>query len=221
VADVSDDVQLDEDKAAAQRLADAMRRIIARLVVVRPPAEQLDRAADAANAFADTLEDLPERSKSWEISEAGLQPRDFVNHSPLSGLANPIAPPIAMWIVDDGDGEYHMEGTVTFGPAYEGPPGHCHGGFVAAMFDELLGFVQLAPGFTAFLHVDYRRPTPLNKALELRSWIESVEGRKRTIRGTCHLDGVLLTEAHGLFIAPREGKDYLGLFGEPAGGITE
>jgi acyl-coenzyme A thioesterase PaaI-like protein len=212
--------ELEESRAASQRLADAMRRIIARLVVVRPPAEQLDRAADAANQFADTLEHLPERSKSWEISEAGLQPRDFVNHSPLSGLANPIAPPIHMTIVDDDDGDYHMEGTVTFGPAYEGPPGHCHGGFVAAMFDELLGFVQLAPGFTAFLHVDYRRPTPLNKPLELRAWIESVEGRKRTIRGTCHLDGVLLTEAHGLFIAPREGKDYLGLFGAPAGGIS-
>lgn len=213
--------ELEESRAATQRLADAMRRIIARLVVVRPPAEQLDRAAEAANQFADTLEHLPVRSKSWEISEAGLQPRDFVNHSPLSGLANPIAPPMKMLIIDDNDGEYHMEGTVNFGPAYEGPPGHCHGGFVAAMFDELLGYVQLAPGFTAFLHVDYRRPTPLNKELQLRGWVESVEGRKRIIRGTCHLDGVLLTEAHGLFIAPREGKDYLGLFGEPAGGLTE
>ncbi|HEX3898931.1 MAG TPA: PaaI family thioesterase [Mycobacteriales bacterium] len=215
------DPGLDDSRAASQRLADAMRRIIARLVVVRPPAEQLDRAADAANQFADTLEHLPERSKSWEISEAGLQPRDFVNHSPLSGLANPIAPPVKMTIIDDGDGDYHMEGTVNFGPAYEGPPGHCHGGFVAAMFDELLGFVQLAPGFTAFLHVDYRRPTPLNRELQLRGWIESVEGRKRTIRGTCHFDGVLLSEAHGLFIAPREGKDYLGLFGEPTGGLSE
>ncbi|HVT64965.1 MAG TPA: PaaI family thioesterase [Mycobacteriales bacterium] len=213
--------QLERDRAASQRLADAMRRIIARLVVVRPPAEQLDRAADAANQFADSLDELPERSKSWEVSEAGLQPRDFVNHSPISGMANPIAPPLKMWIVDDGPGEYHMEGTVTFGPAYEGPPGHCHGGWVAAMFDELLGFVQLAPGFTAFLHVDYRRPTPLNKELSLRGWIDSVDGRKRTIRGTCHLDGTLISEAHGLFIAPREGQDYLGIFGNPAGGAAE
>jgi acyl-coenzyme A thioesterase PaaI-like protein len=210
----------DPDKAAAQRLADAMRRIIARMVVVRPPADQVERAAEAANRFADSLDDLPERSKSWEVSEAGLQPRDFVNHSPLSGAANPIAPPLSMWIVDDGDGDYHMEGTVTFGAAYEGPPGHCHGGFVAAMFDELLGFVQLAPGFTAYLHVDYRRPTPLNRELELRGWIESVEGRKRMIRGTCHLDGTLLSEAHGLFIAPHPDRDYLGIFGQPAGGTS-
>jgi acyl-coenzyme A thioesterase PaaI-like protein len=210
----------DPDKAAAQRLADAMRRIIARMVVVRPPADQVERAAEAANRFADSLDDLPERSKSWEVSEAGLQPRDFVNHSPLSGAANPIAPPLSMWIVDDGGGDYHMEGTVTFGAAYEGPPGHCHGGFVAAMFDELLGFVQLAPGFTAYLHVDYRRPTPLNRELELRGWIESVEGRKRMIRGTCHLDGTLLSEAHGLFIAPHPDRDYLGIFGQPAGGTS-
>jgi acyl-coenzyme A thioesterase PaaI-like protein len=210
----------DPDKAAAQRLADAMRRIIARMVVVRPPADQVERAAEAANRFADSLDDLPERSKSWEVSEAGLQPRDFVNHSPLSGAANPIAPPLSMWIVDDGDGDYHMEGTVTFGAAYEGPPGHCHGGFVAAMFDELLGFVQLAPGFTAYLHVDYRRPTPLNRELELRGWIESVEERKRMIRGTCHLDGTLLSEAHGLFIAPHPDRDYLGIFGQPAGGTS-
>jgi acyl-coenzyme A thioesterase PaaI-like protein len=195
----------EEQLRAAQRLADAMRRVIARLVLVRPPADQLDRAAEAAENFADSLDGLPGRSKSWEISEAGLQPRDFVNHSPLSGSANPIAPPMSMQVVGDPDDEHHIEGTVTFGPAYEGPPGHCHGGFVAAMFDELLGFVQMKPGFTAYLKVDYRRPTPLNRPLELKGWIERIEGRKRFIRGTCHLDGELLTEAEGLFIAPREG----------------
>jgi acyl-coenzyme A thioesterase PaaI-like protein len=202
-------VDVNQQRVASQQLADAMRRIIARLAIVRPPVDQLERAAAVANDFADQLDVLPERSKSWEISEAGLQPRDFVSHSPLSGTANPIAMPMAMEVVGDADGEHHIEGTVTFGPAYEGPPGHCHGGFVAAMFDELLGFVQLAPGFTAWLKVDYRKPTPLNRELSLRGWIESVERRKRTIRGTCHLDGVLLTEAVGLFIAPRDGEDFI------------
>ena len=73
------------------------------------------------------------------------------------------------------------------------------------MFDEMLGFVQRQPGFTAYLPVDYRQPTPLNRELQLKGWIGKIEGRKRFIRGTCHLDGVLLTEANGLFIAPREG----------------
>jgi hypothetical protein len=198
-----------ERREASRHLADAMRRIIARLAIVRPPVDQLERAAAVATDFANQLEELPERSKSWEISEAGLQPRDFVSYSPLSGTSNPIAMPMSMSVVEDSDGEHHIEGTVVFGPAYEGPPGHCHGGFIAAMFDELLGFVQLAPGFTAWLKVQYRKPTPLNRELQLRGWIESVEGRKRMIRGTCHLDGVLLTEAEGLFIAPRDGEDFV------------
>jgi hypothetical protein len=204
----------DESREATRRLADAMRRIIARMAVVRPPVDQLNRASDAANAFADSLDTLPERSQSWEVSEAGLQPRDFVGHSPVSGANNPIAPPLLMHVVGDPNGEHHIEGEIVFGPAYEGPPGHCHGGWVAAMFDELLGFVQLAPGFTAYLKIDYRAPTPLNRPLELRGWIEKVDGRKRLIRGTCHLDGVLLSEAEGLFIAPRDGEDYLKRLGK-------
>jgi Thioesterase superfamily len=206
---------VDEDtRQASRQLADALRTIIARLAVVRPPADQLLRAAEAANSFADQLSELPERSRSWEVSEAGLLPRDFVRFSPVSGPNNPIAPPLTMHVVDDPDGTHHIEGEVTFGPAYEGPPGHCHGGWIAAIFDEMLGFVQLAPGFTAYLKVDYRAPTPLNEALALRGWIDHVDGRKRLIRGTCSLGGVLLSEAEGLFIAPREDQSYLAMLGK-------
>lgn len=198
---------------ASRNLADALRRMIHRLALVRPPADALNRAAEAANAFADQLDTLPARSQAWEVSEAGLQPRDFIGHSPVSGPYNPIAPPLVMQVVDDGPGEHHIEGKITFGAAYEGPPGHCHGGWVSAMFDELLGYVQMQPGFTAYLKVDYRRPTPLNRELQLKGWVDNVEGRKRLIRGTCSLDGVLLTEAVGLFIAPREGG-YLAFLGQ-------
>jgi acyl-coenzyme A thioesterase PaaI-like protein len=202
----------DDTRRESARLADELRRVINQLAVVRPSAEALARAADAAAAYADSLETLPGRSRAWEVSEAGLLPRDFVSFSPLSGSHNPIAPPISMRVVGDGSG-HRIEGTVRFGPAYEGPPGHVHGGFVAAMFDELLGFAQLGPGFTAYLHVDYRKPTPLNRELQLTAAIDRGEGRKRWVRGTCHLDGVLLTEAEGLFIGPRETQGYLELLG--------
>jgi hypothetical protein len=204
----------DESQRASRDLADALRRMIARLALVRPPVEQLDAATAAASAFADSLDKLPTKSQAWEISEAGLQPRDFVGHSPVSGPNNPIAPPLVMHAVGDPDGDNYFLGEITFGPAYEGPPGHCHGGWVAAMFDELLGYVQRMPGFTAYLKVDYRKPTPLNRRLELKGWIERSEGRKRYIRGTCYLDGVLLTEAEGLFVSPRDGEDYLSRLGQ-------
>jgi len=204
-----------DSKQASEQLADQLRRIINRLAVVRPPADELRRAAETAEGFADHLDELVERAKSWEISEAGLLPRDFVAYSPLSGGSNPIAPPITMQVVDTGDGSPHIEGSARFGPAYEGPPSHVHGGFVAAMFDELLGYAQLGPGFTAYLHVDYRKPTPLNRELTLWAAPDRIEGRKRWIRGTCTLDGVLLSEAEGLFVAPRTGDDYKKILGLP------
>jgi acyl-coenzyme A thioesterase PaaI-like protein len=194
--------------AASLHLANEMRRIIERLAVVRPLVGELEQAAEAAAGFADHLDTLPEREFSWEISEAGLHPGDFVAYSPVSGACNAIAPPVSFTIVDSATGPT-IEGEVTFGPAYEGPPGHVHGGILAAMFDELLGFAQLSPGFTGTLTIKYLKPTPLNRRLTLAASVERVEGRKRWIRGTCELDGQLLTEAEGLFIAPRGEEDYL------------
>jgi acyl-coenzyme A thioesterase PaaI-like protein len=204
----------DATRKASYRLAEQMRRIIARLAVVRPPAEELDRAADAASAFADRLDQLPERTRSWEISEAGLLPRDFVAFSPVSGRSNPMSPPVRLHVEEGDEGQVVIAGEVTFGPAYEGPPGHCHGGWVAAMFDEALGFAQLAPGFTAYLHVNYRRPTPLNTKLDIKAWVDNVEGRKRLVKGECMHNGVLLSDAEGLFVAPRDDDDYLARLGQ-------
>lgn len=199
--------------AEARRLADELRRIIHRLALVRPPAQDSRAAADAAAEFADRLEALRPRPSSWEVSEAGLEPREFVEHSPLSGRSNPLAPPMFTEHVPEPGGSFHIAGRVSFGPAYEGPPGHVHGGLVAAMFDELLGFAQLSGGFTGTLTVRYRKPTPLNSLLTLKAWPERVEGRKRLIKGTCHLGELLLSEAEGLFIAPRDGdyRQALGL----------
>jgi hypothetical protein len=197
----------DETVRAELVLADELRRIINRLVVVGAPVEALRQAADSAREFADRLDALPARLGEATVSEAGLAPHDHLRHSPLSGTSNPVAPPMQMRTVGtDEHGHAVTEGRVRFGAAYEGPPAHVHGGFVAAMFDELLGRSQGGPGFTAYLTTTYRRPTPLFRDLDLRAWVERVEGRKRFIKGTCHLDGVLLTEAEGLFVEPRGGS---------------
>ncbi len=199
-------------RRASERLADELRRIINRLAVVRPSAEELDRAADVATSFADRLDELRLQRRSWEVSEAGLQPRDFIAYSPISGRSNPMAPPVQLHVVpgaDDAAGKHRIEGEVTFGAAYEGPPGHVHGGLLAAMFDELLGFAQLSPGFTARLTINYRKPTPLETPLRLAAWVEHIDGRKRTVLGECHAGDVLVAEAEGLFIAPRNDDNYL------------
>ncbi|MCU1588188.1 MAG: hypothetical protein JWN31_1681 [Frankiales bacterium] len=201
---------LDPQPAAEERrLADELRRIMDRLVLVRPSAEELGRAADAAREFGDHLDGLRPRGNDGEVSEAGLRPTDHLRHSPLSGSANPMAPPVDLWTSEESiGGQPVTHGRVCFGAAYEGPPGHVHGGMVAAMFDELLGRAQHSAGFTGRLTVTYRKPTPLHRELDLIGWFDRVEGRKRWMKGECRLDGELLTEAEGLFIAPREGSGH-------------
>ena len=59
----------------------------------------------------------------------------------------------------DGD---TVTGHVTFGRAYQGPPGQVHGGVIAGVYDQVLGlanFVVGRPGFTGTLSVRYVAPT--------------------------------------------------------------
>ena len=96
-------------------------------------------------------------------------------------------------------------GEVTWGSAYEGPPGCCHGGYVAAAFDDVLGLAQdLAgqSGMTGRLTVHYRRPTPLHQEHRFVARLDRVEGRKIFTTGELYdPDGNVLAEGEGLFIA--------------------
>ena len=123
-----------------------------------------------------------------------LGPGHF-DFSPLIGRSNPLAPPISL-----REENGRVLGEVTFGSAYEGPPGSLHGGYVAAAFDEVLGYAQSltgSPGMTGRLEVSYRSPTPLHTPLRFEAWVESVEGRKITARCTLHAGERLCAEAPG------------------------
>jgi acyl-coenzyme A thioesterase PaaI-like protein len=104
--------------------------------------------------------------------------------------------------VDEGG----VVGDVVFGSAYEGPPGCVHGGFIAASFDEVLGFAQSMggqPGMTARLQISYRSPTPLHRPLRFVGRIDRVEGRKIHTSATLHHGDTLCAEAEGLFVSMK------------------
>jgi acyl-coenzyme A thioesterase PaaI-like protein len=157
---------------------------------------------------ADDLEEIAERLGAYpqdhlftgiaEAGPAGDSAGPFDN-SPLMGLSNPLAPPMRMEIEPD-----RILGTVVCGSAYEGPPGHVHGGYIAAMFDELLGLAQSLSGnhgMTGRLTIHYRSPTPLHTELRMEGWLDRADGRKIICRGTLHNGDVLCAEAEGLFIS--------------------
>jgi acyl-coenzyme A thioesterase PaaI-like protein len=84
------------------------------------------------------------------------------------------------------DAEKHLHARVWFGPETEGPPGHAHGGSVAAVLDEALGLAAWAAGYPIVvgnLNVSFRNLLPLRKVVTVESRVVSAEGRKVMVHG--------------------------------------
>jgi hypothetical protein len=117
----------------------------------------------------------------------------------VSGAANPMGVAARMGRHGD-DAVLHS----TLGDAFEGAPGRGHGGVVAALFDEVMGFVlsiACTPAFTGRLTVTYRAPVPLGVPLEFRARLTRRDGRKLLMAGEARRGETLLAEAEALFIA--------------------
>ena len=193
-------------RAELFRLAEGLRGVLHRLIQTSAPVELIAQTADELERIAARFEAIPNASiyEGFAESANAGEPFAFFDHSPMLGPANPLAPPLKLWM-EDG----RVVGTVTFDSAYEGPPGCVHGGYVAAAFDELLGTTQSlsgAPGMTGRLTVHYRSPTPLHTELRLIGELERVSGRKISTKGYIYAGDVLCAESEGLFITMNMGK---------------
>ena len=189
-----------------RRLAAATRHVVNRLVATTAPADLLAGAADRMEAFAETLAGYPHGRTYEGYAEPANAPapNEFFEHSPMSGQANPVAPPASLWVEH---GEVH--GRATFSGAYEGPPGCVHGGYVAALFDEILGMANSTggrPGMTGTLIVRYRSPTPLRTELRLVARLDRNEGRKNFCSAELYAGDVLCAESDGIFVSVGVGK---------------
>jgi acyl-coenzyme A thioesterase PaaI-like protein len=185
-----------------RRLAAAMRLVIERLVPSDAPEQELRAAADGLERYAEALTAHPRLRYAFghaESSTAG-DVGAFFDQSPMIGLANPLAAPITV----SQTGERTALGTVLYGSAYEGAPGCLHGGFVAAAFDEVLGFVQSLsgrPGMTGTLTVRYRKPTPLHRELRIAAELVRVDKRRLFTEGRLTADETRCADAEAVFIS--------------------
>lgn len=117
------------------------------------------------------------------------------------GVRNPIAPPVELHRADDGSvsADFHL------GAAYEGPPGHVHGGVSAMVLDHVLGEGASVPGqprLTGTITIRYRRMTPLGD-LRTEARIVRTEGIKTYAVGHIADAEGITVEADGVFITPR------------------
>ena len=193
-------------RLALFRVADGIRGVLHRMVQTSAPIDVIEAAADDLERVRERFAAHTHKSMYEGFAEAANagEPFAFFDHSPMLGRANPLAPPIELWLEED-----HIVGRATFGAAYEGPPGCVHGGYVAAAFDEVLGSTQSlsgSPGMTGRLTVNYRKPTPLETELRFVGRLERVDGRKIFTTGELWAGAVLCAEAEGLFISIEFGK---------------
>jgi acyl-coenzyme A thioesterase PaaI-like protein len=179
------------------RFLSAMRRLQDLAVSANPGSATWDDVADRVEGLVDTLE-------PFQAGE-GVGP---ANRSPkLPGAGSLLMPP---WFVDrfDADG---VDLRVTFSRFHVGGNSAVHGGVLPLLFDSVFGMVIHAAGRpisrTAFLHVDYRKITPIDTELTAHGWIRESSGRKTFVNAELRDSaGNVLAEANGLMILLLPGQ---------------
>lgn len=180
-----------------ERFLTAMRRAQDLAVSVNPDPDTWDEAADR-------VEELVKMLDPYRAGE-GVGPANRV--PTLPGAGSLLMPP---WRVTkfESDG---VELEVTFSRYHVGGNSAVHGGVLPLLFDSMFGMVIHATGRpisrTAFLHVDYRRVTPIDSVLTARGWLREAEGRKAFVNAELlDADGNVLAEANGLMLRLLPGQ---------------
>jgi len=95
-----------------------------------------------------------------------------------------------------------------FGRDTQGPPGHVHGGAMAAVLDEAMGGAGWMNGHrtvAAKISVSFLEMLKLETETTVEAWVERVDGRKIFLRARLSDPAARpIAEAEGLFIVLRE-----------------
>lgn len=121
------------------------------------------------------------------------------------GIRNPIAPPLVIHRDDSGKAWCDFQ----LGAAYEGPPGHVHGGMAALVLDHLLGEAAsdgINPRLTGTISLRYVRATRLGR-LHAEATATRTDGVKTFAVGHLADEEGVTVEAEGVFILPRWARE--------------
>lgn len=198
---ISDD-ELAKLKSASGPLADSVRRLIDATIRTQVDAATLTAAKEkidcATRELSATL--MPD---SFGVRQTG-DGQTMAWGNVVIGLRNPVAPPLA---INHGADDL-VWSDFTLGAAYEGPPGHVHGGVCAMVLDHLLGATAHKPGrpaVTGTLSVRYLRGTPLGP-LRVEAHVDRAEGVKTFASGHISNAHGITVRAEGVFVHPRESR---------------
>jgi len=182
------------------RIVSGVRELNRRVLRLAGSAEALAAAADRIDDLLGSLDPVT-GSRAMQTFRFQFDPRDpnaVMPFNPATGAFNPVAPGLAMTL----EGE-KLVARLEFGDAYESGPDLVQGGMVAALYDQLLAFAVMAAGktgHTVSLAVRYLAPTPIHQPLRFEASVASVEGKKYTVVGSCHLGDRMVSEAEAVIL---------------------
>lgn len=179
------------------RFIEGMRRLQDLAVSANPDSDTWDEAADR-------VEELVKLLGPFQAAE-GVGP---ANRMPsLPGVGSLLMPP---WTVKKF-GREGVELQVEFSRYHVGGNYAVHGGVLPLLFDQAFGMlihaVNRPMSRTAYLHVDYRKVTPIDTPLTAKAHVTQVEGRKTFVAAELFdPEGNLLAEANGLMVSLLPGQ---------------
>lgn len=191
---------------ARARAGRAVRDIGHELVGHEASVEVLDRITATLDALSAELRAQTGRNRAMTRrgGDWGPSPEDGAimtsfDERPVSGRSSPWG--LDITVRREGD---EAVATCTLRAAHEGAPGRSHGGVVAALFDDVFGFVLTIlaqPAFTGEITIRYHDGVPIGVPLECRVRCAERKGRKILVTGELTDAGRVVASSSGVFIA--------------------
>jgi acyl-coenzyme A thioesterase PaaI-like protein len=145
-----------------------------------------------------SIQEKIKNSKAVTVHESE---RSFVSGDIIDGFIQ------TKYYFDESNG--YLYAMVNFGNLAKGPPGHVHGGAIAAVLDEAMGanaWMNRLHSMTAQLKINYLKAVKLNQLFFIETWISEVSGKKILIKGKLIDESeTIYAETESLFI--KQGKE--------------
>jgi acyl-coenzyme A thioesterase PaaI-like protein len=199
------DRDVPEEVEASRRAAVAARRVVGALIASRAPTSVLADAAERLEAVAADLEPhaVDGRYADTDGLALGVGTELIFEHHPFLGPSNPMAPPVAIDRRDDAT----VTAAVTYDLRHEGMPGYAHGGWIAALFDQVLAVAAAGvagrPSMTGTMTIRFLRRTPIGTPLHFEASAERTGERTLRALATLSAGDEVTAEGEGIMVMPR------------------
>ena len=186
---------------ARQRLASATRALNEKLVSTDIDPELAAALTEKIEGLAAELRQAQQVTGLVDMAKRGQRGTiDDVMGELVSvgGRSHPCSPELR-W----QEASNRITGTVKFSQAFEGPPGHVHGGWVAGVLDHLMGMTHVRtghPGMTGGLSVRYLKPTPLNQRIEVSAQATELDDKRTEVKAEMRFGETTTATAEAIFV---------------------